>query len=104
MTRIEGWQAYAAGIAGLAVIVVTALPRIFGPIGRWAEDWAARRQRVARHTTAAEVRDLQTSVAALEESLADLRARAHAHSAWDRRVYTELTRAGIDVEPPPVLW
>ena len=104
MEKVQAWQAYVVGIIGIVVILVRAVPQIFGPVGRYVEAWTDRRQRVQRHTTAAEVRDLQTSVARLEEALADLRARATEHAAWDRDMYRELVKAGIDVQPPPPLF
>jgi hypothetical protein len=103
-TPVDVWIAYAVGIAGLLGIVVRAVPSVFGPLGRWVEEWTDRRQRVARHTTAAEVLELQTSVHALEDALADLRQKSREHAVWDRHVYREMLRNGLDVEPPPDLF
>lgn len=103
---LDPWIAYATGAAGLAVIIVRALPSIFGPVGKWLTNWTDNRQRLQRKNVVAEVKDLQTSVKMLEEHLADLRLKAKVHAEWDRKVYATLLKNGLadGVGVPPDLF
>lgn len=103
---LDPWVAYVTGAIGLILIIVRALPSVFGPVGKSIADWSDRRQRVQRRTVAAEVKDLQTSVDALERHLAEMRAKARIHAEWDRKVYATLLRNGLadDIGVPPDLF
>lgn len=69
------------------------------------------RRRAADEEGDAIIADLRDQLGYLKAEIRSIRAERdadfvtlRAHQVWDRSVYTALSEAGIDVDPPPPLW
>ena len=107
---VEPWMLYASGVVGLIVLIASAVPKAFGPIGRAIDDWASRKR--ASQSEADDMatieRDRQIAylAGARDEAIREMRARdtlIARHQRWDWFVYNLAIKQGCDVHPPPPL-
>lgn len=85
----------------IVTVVVGILARSFSETLR---KWADERRRMAVERDDADIADLKRQVQNLQQWRTDQETRNRDHTAWDRRAYTELVKAGIDIDPPPSLF